>query len=862
MNTKIIIAGPGTGKTRRIIELVHEFLKETVDTREGFILCTFTRKAAEELQFRLFDEIDASLFAGRKYLIDTIHSISLSLLRLHPEGKYAEYEIIPEDQAASYINGQLPRLGFDRDEYKGTELWNLCSEIAEVYGYITDREIKIADFDFSFNDKLETIVDHYRIYRKLLDKDNLFDFALVQAELKQALESNSEFKKTINDTFGAFFVDEYQDTNPMQHQLLMALTEPHYRLSVVGDDDQSIYGFRGADVGNLLQLPDFYGNKSVPYEVEYLQDNHRSVAEIVAISRNFIDDSGISGFEKNIKSYRGPSFVLPTIHEFERLDQEAIAVSKSIKHLLETGAVKSCSQIAILLRTAKNRAKEFSKALLSSGTASKMIGVGDFFELVFVREFMAILSFIFNIKIDAIDEFRNELGIIDSELPSYYFDGEKITELLDIKDKWRNYKSSIAISYDLLNSADFFGRYSSEGKNLGRLTQIIMNHDESMKGLDLYGLYSYLSFLRRELLVDLEDNDDTDAVQIMTLHRAKGLQFDAVYMPAQNELNPQASIVDVFKDVTGISSNNLSDELRLFYVGMSRARNYLWISRHRTSPTGKKSYTASPGYQIVISKTEFYKEQETFAISDAIKATPRQENRIPVLSYNSIYTYQICPKQYMYRNVWRLETARNAGMTYGSNLHKALQLINAEISKGTEVTAVDIKKTMDVAWKPNWRASEKENLKFKETASNQLQLYVENYNKYFGDFQILGIEKQFDISLENTLITGRYDAIFKKHNENMIVDFKTGDERDYSFQMSFYEFCLESELKDEGVYSRIYYLNSGELKETKKLSSAEVEFQINLTKENIEKQNFTATPGQHCTDCAFNLMCFEGLSRL
>jgi DNA helicase-2/ATP-dependent DNA helicase PcrA len=862
MKAKIIIAGPGTGKTRRIIQLVHEFLETSKGTQKGFILCTFTRKAAEELQYRLFEQIDPGLIAGRQYLIDTIHSISLSLLKLHPEGKYAEYEIIPDDEAASYINGQLPRLGFDRDAFRGAELWTLCSEIAEIYGYITDREVDLTKLDFSSNEKLETIVDHFPRYLKLLSRDNKFDFALVQATLKSELINDLEFKKKIDSIYGAFFVDEYQDTNPIQHSLLMTLASPDYKLAVVGDDDQSIYGFRGATVENLIELPNFYTDTFIPHEVEYLQNNHRSVSEIVDFSRNFIAKSGVKGFEKNIKSHRGEAHVKPAVHEFERIDQEALAVSESIKGLIDSGAVESYDQIAILLRTAKNRAKEFAKALEKRNIPYKLIGVGDFFELQFVREFLAIVGFIFNVNLTAIDEFRNELIEINPELSSFYFEGEVITKLLDIKDNWRNYKSSIAIVYDLLNAAEFFERYATEGKNIGKLTQLVMSHDENIQGLDLYGLFSYLSFLRREKLIDVETDDDIDAVQIMTLHKAKGLQFDAIYMPVQNELSPQISTVDVFKDITGIAANNMADELRLFYVGITRARNYLWISRCRTSPTGKKTYNPSAGYQIILTDSEFYEAQDHFPRSEAIKATPKIKKLIPILSYNAIYTYQICPKQYMYRDIWQLDTARNAGMTYGSNLHKALQLINAEISKGTDLSTIDLDKIMSVAWKHNWRASESDNIKFKETALKQLKSYISNFDTLFANYNFAGIEKQFDISVDETLITGRYDAVFENNNNEMlIVDFKTGDERDYSFQMNFYEFCLKFEFAKKEIASKIYYLNTGALKETLKFDQTIVKAEINKTKSNLENQIYTATPGPHCSDCAFNLMCPEGLAR-
>lgn len=861
MNAKIIIAGPGTGKTRRIIQLVKEFLDATPDSKEGFILCTFTRKAAEELHFKLFETVDPILLSGRHYLIDTIHSISLGLLKLHPDGKYAEYEIIPDDQQASYVNGQLPRLGFDRDDYKGAQLWNLCSDIAEIYSYSTDREIDLDSFDFSADENLRTIISNYSIYKKLLTRDNKFDFALVQTTLKNELINDSKFKNVIDHTFGAIFVDEYQDTNPIQHSLLMALAAPEFKIVVVGDDDQSIYGFRGAAVANLLEMPKFYEERQVEFDIEYLQNNHRSVSEIVSFSRNFISKSGIAGFKKEIKSFRGQGFVVPSLNEYENVLEEADAVVKNIKHLFDSGSIQTYSQAAILLRTAKNRSQAFAAALDKYSIPYRLIGVGDFFELKLVQEFMTLMNFIFNVKTDALDEFRNELQSINEYLPGFYFDAEIIIRISEIKDNWRNYKSSIAITYDLLSEANFFDRYFHDGANLGKLTSIVMGHDDNVRGLDLFGLYSYMSHLRREKLVDVEFDGEQNAVQVMTLHKAKGLEFDAVYLPAQNTLTPRKDIVDLFKSLTGISSDNHADELRLFYVGVTRARNYLWISRHRTSPTGKKTYEASSGFKVIQADKEFYDSCEIFPESDAITSTPKAHKKTPQLSYNTLYTYQICPKQYMYRNVWRLETARNAGMSYGSNLHKALQLINAEILSGSSPKNVDINTIMDIAWKPNWRSNEAENNKFRTTATNQLEMYASRYIEIFGDYSIYGIEKQFDISLEGTLITGRYDLLLKNSTEILIVDFKTGHERDYSFQLSFYEYCLSNELAQTKVDSQVYYLNTGKTAETPKLSKESIKKEINLTKIRIENQDFTATPGVHCDDCAFNLMCEEGLSR-
>lgn len=861
MNSKIIIAGPGTGKTRQIIKLVNEYLVETQDSKAGFILCTFTRKAAEELHFRIFEVIDPKLLVGRHYLIDTIHSISLSLLKLHPDGKYAEFDVIPEEEASSYINGKLPRLGFDRDEYKGSALWDLCSEISQIYGYITDREINLNQINFGSNLKLATIISSYQTYIKLLMHDNKLDFALVQSVLKKELQTWVNFKKTISDRYGHFFVDEYQDTNPMQHSLILELVKPDYKIVVVGDDDQSIYGFRGAAVENLIELPKFMHNMAQSYDLEFLEHNHRSTAEIVALSRNFIETSGIKGFDKNIQSFRGVGNVIPIVNEYEHTDQEFIAVAQSIQNLYTNKKIESYEQVAILLRTVKNRGKDFGRALDKLNIPFKLIGVGDFFELQFVKEFLAILAFVFDITLDSIEIFRGKLLDIELNLTEYYFAGDVITKVIDIKDNWRNYKSSIGISYDLMNAANFFDRFEQDGPNLGKLTQIIMNYDESMQSLDLFGLYSYITYLRREKLVDIEDVSSSDAVQIMTLHKAKGLQFDAVYMPSQNQLNPQQSIVDEFKQLNGISGDFLSDELRLFYVGITRARNYLWVSRSKASPTGKKVYEPSAGYQNIYKSNQFYKIQDQFDDTDILKATPRLVKKTSILSYNSIYTYQICPKQYMYRNVWRLDTARNAGMAYGTNLHKALQLVNVELQNGISVSDIDVISIMDIAWKDSWRSNDRENLKFKNTATNQLSAYLQSYDKNFNQFVISGIEKQFDISLDDSLITGRFDMLVSNPSKTVIVDFKTGAKRDYSFQLSFYEYCLKLSGYEAEIESWIYYLNDSSIQKPNIFDLNQIENSIKSTKKHIQNHNFSATPGEQCVDCSFNLICAEGLAR-
>jgi DNA helicase-2/ATP-dependent DNA helicase PcrA len=850
MKSRLIIAGPGTGKTQRIIELVSEYLQNNDSNNSGFILCTFTRKAAEELQIRLYEKIDFKLLSEKNFLIDTIHSICLSLLKLHPEGKFSEFEVIPEDEISSFINGKLPRLGFDRDKLSGPELWNLCSEIGEIYGYITDQSIDTTAIEFTQNEKLDTIINGYGMYLKLLSHDKKFDFALVQKTLKDEIETNTEFRNLVNARYNMIFVDEYQDINLIQHKLLLSMLLPSSNMVAVGDDDQAIYGFRGASVEHLLKLPNDLRELSKNVHVEKLEANHRSVDEIVALSQEYIKHSALVGFKKKIKSVRGNCSVKPIVYEFENISEEVNAITENINALISSKNVLAFCQIAILLRSAKFSSVEIIKSLNNSGIPSKLIGVGDFFDITLVQEFMILIEFIVDTDLASKNNFKKSLIEFNSEIASYYSETKIDTEIIKIKDQWRNYKSSIALVYDLLTAGNFFERYKMDGPNIGLLTKLVMSHDENLKGLDLYGLYSFLSYLRREKKIDSLSTSEMDAVQIMTLHKAKGLEFDAIFMPNQKSLKPQTSVVELFKDLVGISNKDNESELRLFYVGMTRARNFLWISRSTKSLNGKKSYLPSLGFNVVSKLNKNYVTSSYFSKSFAAKATIPIQKNISKLSYNAINTYQICPKQYMYKNVWRLETARNAGMTFGSILHNALQMINAYIQINDSIKNLDLEKIMSKAWKSNWRVNEKENLKFRNNAFDQLQ-----------DYRIIGIEKQFNISVNDILISGRYDLVLKNATEVLIVDFKSGDERNYSFQMSFYEYCLSKEILDTDIKSKIYYLNSGKFSEVETLSTTSVLTKISDTKNLLEKGIYSARPGKHCQDCAFNKICEESLNR-
>ncbi len=855
---RILVSGPGTGKTTRIVAEIEKFLKDEKYKQQGFIVCTFTRNAATELKMRLLQKIDYSLLSNRPYLIGTIHSISMEILKTHPSGDFSDSVIITEDELPSYINSKLAKLGFNRENYKGGgKLWELCSNIVDIFSLITDQMIQIKDLDFGNKEDIESIVANYPMYLKILEKDNKLDFAMVQSELLRVLREDQEFREAVSKTYCHIFVDEYQDTNYMQNALMIELARPACNITVVGDDDQSIYAFRGAHVENLLEFPKTILKFGHDIEPLYLSANYRSTGKIVEFNNAYIDSVNIPRFVKKIIPHREDEGAKPVIREFDSPGDEAMWIVENIKDLREAGKIKSYSDIAILYRTAKFQSQAVQDLLLAADIPFEMIGVGDYFEQFFMDDALLVLDFVLNRDEDAMDEFMQAMQSLDPKLYEFYANDDVVIKLITIKDELSEYGSCISLLYDIFIATDFLGRYAQHKENLGELTQLVLNYDENVKAFDVYWLRSYIRYLKNERKIDYIPQRRTDAVKIHTIHRAKGLEFHTVFLPHQTKSGVRPSMLDSFRDIAGIPLNVIDDEVRLFYVGATRAKNALFISRPRASATGLRKYESSSAFKQCLSLITNWDSEISMAAVPISSSNPDDLINDPdfVISYNAIRTFTICPRMYMYSSVWRLETVRTGGMQFGSNIHRILQLVNIKIKNGVSHEDIDIEALVSSNWKDNWFQDNKTNENFRKSGVKQIQSYLQFYKNSMKDYEIFGIEEEFDIVAEKQMISGRFDLTLKRNDDYAILDFKTGDVADYSSQLTFYGLCFEQKYNTRKPQLLVYYLKEGLLVESIAGNSAKELESILLISEKIKNEEFGATPGHHCRDCAFSNIC-------
>lgn len=855
----LILAGPGTGKTTFLVNKTIELFKTISNRNEGIVICTFTRKATEELITRLYSKLKIDEINKVNFIIGTIHSICYDLLSRYSDKDYSDYQILPEESQVHFIHSKLKNLGYSSDRIKKSG-WVLAEELAAIFNKLNEEQVDVSKIDFKGDIELEEACNVYSTYKKLLKRNRLFDFSSIQTVFLEELTNSVEFHGKITSNFKHFFVDEYQDVNSIQNEIFLRLSAPEYNIRIVGDDDQSIYGFRGSSVTHIRTFKDNMQVKLVDTKQDILNENYRSTKNIVEFNNLILSQSNYQNISKNIKAVRSGANHPVVVNFFETELDEVNFIIETIKQLIDRGIVKNLSDIAILYRSIKSHSSLLVAILQTENLAYQLIGAGDFFETIIGREFMALWDFYLAKDVDKKILFFDAIAQIDmdlsTDLTSIYSNSNYLEELDKIFDN-KNYFSCIDVAYDLMIASKFFIRYSDNGKNLGKITDLVLNFDTFSDKFDPWGLFSYLNFLKKNQDVNSSQVDEENSIKILTIHQSKGLEFPVVFMPSQIVRSKKSSILDRLNLLIGFNSHEKDEEVRVFYVGCTRAEDLLLISGSKTLINTKRNYEFNPSIpdvsnlRITSNRVDFDLLSEQQFRSNNIK-----HQKSSILSYNKINLYNICPRAYMYSHVWNLQTVRIGGMEFGRNMHKIIETIIREIIDGKHLDQLEIADLVEENWLNTNFRSEDENQKFKNAALIQIKGFVNNFKDLLNQSSIFSVEDQFNITINDTLITGRFDAIFKKDSSFFIVDFKTGDSKDYSSQLSFYKVCFNEKYKpNSNIDLAVYYLKDGKT-EIIKPNDEKVELdKIDFVSKKIKNQDFTATPGKVCKDCAFKNIC-------
>ena len=584
----LIVAGAGSGKTKVLTSRIAHIIQEKKAFPNQILAVTFTNKAAKEMQSRV-SSILGSEAVGLSWL-GTFHSICAKLLRKHASAANLNYNftIIDTDDQIRLIKNICKAENIDIKQLSPKFILATIDKWKNK-GYYPG-EVKINSKDIYE----KTILPLYKIYQQKLTDLNSCDFGDLILHAVKILENNPDIREIYSKNFKYILVDEYQDTNFIQSKWLNLLAKENKNICCVGDDDQSIYSWRGAEIKNFLEFDQIYENT----KVIKLEQNYRSSQNILSVASNLISNNRNRVGKTLVTTMEEGDLV--KLNCYKNGKDEAIGVSDEIENKIKKKI--SYNNIAILVR-AIFQTREFEERFLKIGMPYRILGGTKFYERAEIKDCVAYLRLIFQEKDDLaferivnnpkrsigdgtlknIHEFakNNSLNLERASIKMLEQNLIKpkakigLNLFLNCLSKWRNdliIKKSNHIK--LLQIVLDESGYSAMLKNKKDLDN--ENRLENIKELlsamkEFDNLESFLEHV--SLATSIDQEWDGEKINMMTMHAAKGLEFDIIFLPGWEEgLFPHQ------KSIEEKGQKGLEEERRLAYVGITRAKKKAIIS--------------------------------------------------------------------------------------------------------------------------------------------------------------------------------------------------------------------------------------------------------------------------------------------
>ena len=583
----LIVAGAGSGKTKVLTTRIANIIFEKKAFPNQILAVTFTNKAAKEMQVRV-SKILGSSATGLSWL-GTFHSICAKILRKHASAinLQSNFTIIDTEDQIRLIKNICKAENIDVKKLAPRYILAIIDNWKNKGFYPEEVVINSKDI------YEKNILPIYKIYQQKLIDLNSCDFGDLILHTVKIFEKNSDIREIYAKNFRYILVDEYQDTNFIQSKWLNLLVNKNENICCVGDDDQSIYSWRGAEIKNFLEFDQVFKNT----KIIRLEENYRSTENILLVASKLISNNK-NRVGKTLKTTMEEGDLVK-LNCFKNGKDEAIGISDEIEKIK-----KECSynNIAILVR-AIFQTREFEERFLKIGMPYRILGGTKFYERAEIKDCIAYLRLIYQKKDDlAFERIVNnpKRSIGDSSVKSIHLYSKNNTvcleiaarkmiennlikpkakigliQFLDLVTKWRNDLEAKSISHIKLlqNILDESG-YSSMLKNKKDLDN--ENRLENIKELlsamkEFDNLESFLEHVSLATSVDQEWKGEK--INMMTMHAAKGLEFETIFLPGWEEgLFPHQ------KSIEEKGQNGLEEERRLAYVGITRAKKRAIIS--------------------------------------------------------------------------------------------------------------------------------------------------------------------------------------------------------------------------------------------------------------------------------------------
>ena len=906
----LVVAGPGAGKTFVITERVKNLISNHKIDPKNILVTTFTNKAADELKVKLAKTIGKN---AELIHISTIHSFCKTMLEKNfsTHGYGDEISILDDESQTTFIRQKKEELGISRwEDGKLKDLkpsYDYVSDVKRLYNQMTENMIGSEDLiqELSRIGKLEgyedEIIRSYDKYCDLLKKDKIMDFSMIETKFYESIQNNPEFLEEIQNQSRFILVDEYQDTSPIQDKIFRKLSRKSNNLFVVGDKNQSIYAFRGANALNFSNFTSVY-----PDAVEYFLDvNFRSTETIVNFSNRIFEGE----IKKVLKSNRrkGEKFGLI---EGENIDESARNSVELIKYLKGKNVIEKYGDVALLFRSLKNHSPEFARHLSNEGIPFVTFGDGKLIDRPEIRAIVWLMSYVtqktdyVNEKIQS-DGFKNWQGWWgDNRLISEFFnfhqstediicgnqfdfsdiesdedfvkrgftnqnDVEVLKKLNQIKKdvEQGNVKSNflLTIFYRLIDYSGYFNRIMHKNdveseeilRNLGKFSKSIGKYAEFSKKGNITDFLWHVHDIDKNKRIDQKRIEDENTVKLMTVHSSKGLEFPVVFLCCMNEGRfPITRLKKILIEIPPKFLDNnqtegqakelqLKEERRLFYVGLTRAQDLLVFTTSDRINTRK------------CKKSRFLK-----LVQEEI---PEEEFKLPVekkysvaktvcnLSYSSINTFISCPLKYALIHDYEFFPPASFEQKFGTSIHNVLQRIHEKMKDNVGIPDSEMKEIVNDSW-VDLPAGEEENKNQRENVTKKAIAYYAKAKDEYAE--IIGTEAPFSHIDDNMVIRGRADLIVKdKEGKVILIDFKSKkiEEDSVRKQLQIYNYCLE----DKHSIDKLSAYSFTDNKKTDfPIDNKGTEDLLKDVSEKIREGNFPKRKNTLCKACPFKFYCW------
>lgn len=569
----LVLAGAGSGKTRVLTTKVAYLILDKNVNPENILAITFTNKAAKEMKERILDMVG---YIGFKIQISTFHSFGLTILKKYYEklGLSKNFTILDSDDSNVLIKNILKDLNYD-ENYRAIKSIISNNKNALIDSYDYER--------FVSNDYEKMILEIYRKYEERLKRNNSVDFDDLLMLPIVLFRKYPEILKEYQEQYKYILIDEYQDTNEAQYLLAKMISAKYKNICVVGDDSQSIYSWRGSNYRNILNFEKDYPDcKTV-----YLEQNYRSTKTIIEASNELIKNN-VHRKDKNLWT-ENEDGVKIEYHTALNEKDEAYYVIQEINKLVDKGI--KLNDIAILYRT-NAQSQNLEKELVLSNIPYRVVGSVYFYSRKEIKDLMAYLKLIYNKDDDVsltriinvprrkigkttLDKLRNRAVELNCSMYEAIESGKEL-EFKKLIENLRNKKDEMTLVnfIDLVLEESGLVKELEEEKTIESETRIENLYEFKTIAYQFeenYGIISLEDFLEEiSLVADITEYKDNDGITLMTIHSAKGLEFDNVFIVGMEE--------SIFPHFNSFESNEqLEEERRLCYVAITRAKKRLWL---------------------------------------------------------------------------------------------------------------------------------------------------------------------------------------------------------------------------------------------------------------------------------------------